>query len=315
MNFDCDEDILANTTRAQPDVVLLAGPTASGKSALAVSFAQALGGEVVNADSMQVYSDLRILSARPTEGEMAGIPHHLFGHVAAGRQYDTARWLAEVTDLIESRSPNTSLIIVGGTGLYFSALERGLSQLPEIAEPIRARIRQRFAEVGSAALHVELAKLDPVSAARLEPADGQRIQRALEVFEATGRSMFEQPQPPADALPLFGLKVRRVVLEPERHVLHDRIAHRFDHMVQAGALDEVRALVARQLGPEQTILKAIGVPEFRAHLDGTLSLEQAITHAKTATRRYAKRQSTWFRNQMDNGWERIESPGELNLTQ
>lgn len=304
---------MVSTTRAQPDIVLLAGPTASGKSALAVQLAQAMGGEVVNADSMQVYADLHILSARPTVQEMAGVPHHLFGHVPGVEQYDTARWLGDIANLIESKVPATPLVIVGGTGLYFAALERGLSQLPEIAEPIRATVRGRFAEVGSAALHDELARLDPIAAERLKPGDGQRIQRALEVLEATGRSMFDQPQPAPESLPLHGLTVRRIILEPQRQLSHERIATRFDAMVEAGALDEVRALLDLNLPAECTILKAIGVPEFTAYLEGNLSLDQAITDAKTATRRYVKRQSTWFRNQMGQSWERIETANELGL--
>ncbi|MEM1364360.1 MAG: tRNA (adenosine(37)-N6)-dimethylallyltransferase MiaA [Pseudomonadota bacterium] len=304
------EDALKDAKCVRPDVVLLAGPTASGKSALAMRLARKLGGEVVNADSMQVYSDLQILSARPTVAEMDGIPHHLFGHVSGADQYDTARWLAETTQLIENRK--SPLVLVGGTGLYFSALERGLSVFPTVPPDVRQMVRTRFDELGSDALH---AMLDPISAARIQPTDSQRVQRALEVLEATGRSMFDQPQPASDTLPLHGLNVHRIILEPRRDVLHTRIAERFDLMVDMGGLDEVRALLAADFPADRTVLKAIGVPEFTAHLRGEQSFEQAIADAKTATRRYAKRQSTWFRNQMDGEWQRILTADEATLAQ
>ncbi|MEO0637343.1 MAG: tRNA (adenosine(37)-N6)-dimethylallyltransferase MiaA [Pseudomonadota bacterium] len=306
---------MIDSKNAMPDVVLLAGPTASGKSALAISVARQIGGEIVNADSMQVYSELQILSARPAQDEMGGVPHHLFGHISGAQQYDTARWLADATEIILKTLPARPIVLVGGTGLYFSALERGLSELPAIPEEVRSGVRQRFGKVGAEALHAQLKKVDPMAALRIKPHDGQRIQRALEVMEATGRSMFDQPQPEPETLPLHGLSVRRVILEPSRAELHDRISRRFDVMVDAGALAEVEKLLARGLPEDRTVLKAIGVPEFRAHLSGELSLEQAVADAKTATRRYAKRQSTWFRNQMDGRWERIWHPHELNLAE
>ncbi|MEN0087825.1 MAG: tRNA (adenosine(37)-N6)-dimethylallyltransferase MiaA [Pseudomonadota bacterium] len=313
MEDDRSEENLASGLGAGPDVVLLAGPTASGKSALAVQLARALGGEVLNADSMQVYSVLHILSARPAKAEMGDIPHHLFGHVPGEDQYDTARWLSEVSSLIALRQG--PLIIVGGTGLYFSSLEKGLSELPTISQIVRDSVRHRFENSDSSTLHAELAAVDATAAQRIEPGDGQRVQRALEVFEATGRSLFDQPQPAPETLPLHGLSVRRIILEPARDVLHQRIARRFDAMVAEGALDEVRALLKLQLPADRTVLKAIGVPEFSAFLDGRLTLDQAVADAKTATRRYAKRQSTWFRNQMDESWERVTSSDELALAQ
>ncbi|MEN0088594.1 MAG: tRNA (adenosine(37)-N6)-dimethylallyltransferase MiaA [Pseudomonadota bacterium] len=297
---------------SRPDVVLLAGPTASGKSALAVELATQFGADVVNADSMQVYAELQVLSARPTLEDMHGVPHHLFGHVPGREQYDTARWLADVATLMAERKP---LVLVGGTGLYFSALERGLSELPQIPDDVRARVRARFSELGAEGAHSWLKDVDPLAAERLDRNDSQRIQRALEVFEATGRSMFDQPQPAPESLLLHGLNVRRIVLEPPRAVLHQRISARFDGMVRAGALAEVSALNEMDLPEDRTILKAIGVPEFRAHLAGEISIDQAVTNAKTATRRYAKRQSTWFRNQMDASWQRIEQTHQAYLAQ
>lgn len=291
--------------------VLIAGPTASGKSALAIDLAERLGGVVINADSMQLYRELRILSARPGVADEARVPHRLYGEVPAAKRFSVAAWReAAAHALDEVRAAGKVPIIVGGTGLYFKALTEGLAAIPPIPEPVRARIADRADAEGVPALHAALAVLDPVGAARLQPGDRTRVLRALEVVEVTGRPISHWQE--TIALPrLIDLAdAAAFVLEPERPVLHERIGLRFDAMVAAGALDEVRALLALGLDADLPAMKAIGVREFRDHLEGRSDLAAAIERAKMETRRYAKRQSTWFRHQMP-GWRRITAPAQM----
>ena len=289
------------------DAILITGPTASGKSALAVELARQHGGEVINADSMQVYDTLDVLTARPRDEDMAGIPHHLYGVVPAATAYSTGEWLRAVTPLIEDlRARDRLPVFVGGTGLYFKALTGGLSDMPEIPAPIRAKWRARLAEDGPWALYAELGARDPDMADQLRPADGQRILRALEVKEATGRSISAFQERPGAAL-IDPAQATKIIIEPERAVLHDRINRRFETMLDRGAIEEVRALMALDLPRDLPVMKAIGVPQIAAMLRGEMTRKQVISQASAATRQYAKRQMTWFRNQMDESWERIQS--------
>lgn len=288
------------------DAILITGPTASGKSALAVEMARELGGEIVNADSMQVYGVLDRLTARPDAADLAEVPHHLYGHVTPDTAYSTGIWLDQATEAIAGiRARGAIPVIVGGTGLYFRALTGGLSDMPAIPDAIRSELRARLETEGIEALHAELARLDPAMAERLRPADRQRILRALEVVRTTGRSIMEF-QGRGGAKIVDPLSARCIVLEPERPLLHARINQRFGRMVDEGALDEVRHLIALDIPPQHPAMKAIGVSQLADYLAGRHSLERAVELASTATRQYAKRQMTWFRNQLGEEWERIE---------
>ncbi len=287
------------------NAILIAGPTASGKSRLALALAERSGGRIVNADSMQVYATLQRITARPDRAARDRAPHHLYGHVDPARAYSTGAWLRDVAALVDRfGADGAPFIFVGGTGLYFRALEGGLSAMPDIPAAVRRRWRDRLAREGSAALHDELAARDPASAARLAPADGQRIVRALEIFDHTGRPIGDWQARRAPAI-VEPDTLRRFVLEVDRATLTRRIDARFDDMMASGALEEVSALIARGLDPDLPAMKAIGVPELSAALAGAATLEDAVSRAKTATRRYAKRQATWFRNQLDSSWTKI----------
>ncbi|MEW6257678.1 MAG: tRNA (adenosine(37)-N6)-dimethylallyltransferase MiaA [Pseudomonadota bacterium] len=288
---------------AKPDAVLIAGPTASGKSALAIALAERTGGLVINADSMQVYSDLRVLTARPSPEEEARCPHALFGHVDGARDYSVGRWAEDAARMLaEARASGRLPIFVGGTGLYFRALTAGLSPIPPIPEDVRARIREEAEPETAQVLHSRLATRDPVTAFALRPTDRQRILRALEVVEATGRPLTEWQALSGDPL-LDPARTLRVVLDMDRDTLRARIDARFLDMMAAGALEEVAALANRRLPPDRTILKAHGVPALTRHLKGELALSEAIAEGQADTRRYAKRQQTWFRHQMPD-WQR-----------
>jgi tRNA dimethylallyltransferase len=287
----------ANST-VEDKAVLIAGPTASGKSALALELAQRTGGVVINTDSMQVYRDLRIITARPTMEEEARVPHRLYGHVDAAVNFSAGAWVADAAKMLaEARAQKRLPIFVGGSGLYFKALTRGLSAVPPIPPEVRERIRSRLERDGVEALHAELARRDPVSAERLKPRDRIRIARALEVVEATGRPLPDWHReglppllPPGEFSALF--------LSPQRDVLYARIDARFDAMLAAGALDEVAALAARRLDPLLPAMKAHGVPTLIRHLRGEVTLEEAAEIGRADTRHYAKRQFTWFRHQL-----------------
>lgn len=280
------------TARHEKRALLIAGPTASGKSALALEKAAACDGVIINADALQVYAPLRILSARPTAEEEARAPHRLYGHVGAEQPYSVASWLAEARREMDAAWQQGRLpILTGGTGLYFRALELGLAPVPEIPEEVRARWRSFAGDH-----HAELGRRDPAMAARLPPSDRQRLTRALEVIDATGRSLLDwQKQGQAQA-PLAGIAVERIFRDVPRDALHARAEARFDAMVAAGALDEARSMM--QLDPMLPAMKAIGLPELIAHLRGEASLEEAVARAKAATRQYIKRQLTWWRGQM-----------------
>ncbi|MCC3243739.1 tRNA (adenosine(37)-N6)-dimethylallyltransferase MiaA [Methylocystis sp. WRRC1] len=281
-----------------PRAILIAGPTASGKSALALAVAQRIGGAVLNADSMQVYRDLRVITARPTPEEERLVPHLLFGHVDAAVNYSVGRWLADfAATLLDLDARGVTPVIAGGTGMYFKAALYGLSDIPAVPEEVRARVRAAAAGKTPQELHAELAARDPETAARLRPTDPQRILRALEVLTATGKPLasFQGPRSAplldASACPSF-------FLAPERESLYARIDARFDRMMEKGALDEVAALRDRRLDPALPAMRAHGVPHLVAFLDGRMKLEEAVMRGKLDTRRYAKRQFTFARHQL-----------------
>jgi tRNA dimethylallyltransferase len=283
---------------SKSEVILIAGPTASGKSALALELAEQFGGTIVNADSMQVYRDLRIITARPTPAEEQRAPHRLYGHIDAAENYSVGRWCTQAAAaLAEAARDHRAAIIVGGTGLYFKALAQGLAAVPPIPVSIRDDVRARLASEGVAALHAELALRDPDAAARLRPNDRARVTRALEVILATGRSLLDWHETSKPATVDLA-DTAKIFLMPERDDLLRRIDVRFDAMVAAGALDEVAAVAARQLNPSLPAMKAHGVPWLIRHLHGEIALEEAMAHAKLETRQYTKRQATWFRNQL-----------------
>jgi tRNA dimethylallyltransferase len=283
-----------------PRAILIAGPTASGKSALAMAVAEDLGGVVINADSMQVYRDLRFITARPTPEEERRVPHRLFGHVDAAENYSAGRYVADAARTLRELPADAVAIFAGGTGLYFKALMSGLAAIPPVDPAIRTALRARLEAEGVEALHGQLVTRDPVAAARIMPRDRSRILRALEVLEATGRPISDWHR---DGLPpaIDPNRVIKVFLHPERGELKRRIEGRFEAMLAQGALEEVRALDARRLPETLPAMKAHGVPWLRRHLRGEISLTEAAEGAIMDTRRYAKRQVTWFRNQMP-GW-------------
>ena len=278
-------------------MVVVAGPTASGKSALALELGEAFGGVIINADAMQVYRELEILTARPDAAALARVPHRLYGVLPGAAACSAGRWremaLAEVAAaLAAGRLP----IVVGGTGLYLRALARGLAPLPPVPAALRRAARQRHRELGGAAFHAALAARDPVTAARLDPGDSQRLIRAWEVLEATGRPLAAwQAEDPGAGPPYRFLCV---ALRPPREALYAACDRRFLAMIEAGALEEVRALLALGLDPALPVMKALGVADLAAHLNAALPLESAVARARQATRRYAKRQMTWLRTQL-----------------
>ncbi len=300
----------------KPSAILIAGPTASGKSALALALAEKLGGTVVNADSMQVYRDLRVITARPSPAEEARVPHRLYGHLDAAENYSVGRWCRDVGETLEEIAAQGRIpILVGGTGLYFKALTSGLAAVPPITADIRGHVRGRLQSEGVAVLYAELIERDPLTAHRLMPNDRSRISRALEVVLATGRSLTDWHRQglPARVDPARAIKV---FLTCERKQLVARIETRFAAMLKSGALDEVRALAARALDPLLPAMKAHGVPWLIRHLNGEISLDTAAAGAIMDTRRYAKRQLTWFRNQMkDWPWAAPEEAQKALETQ
>ncbi|MEM7566333.1 MAG: tRNA (adenosine(37)-N6)-dimethylallyltransferase MiaA [Pseudomonadota bacterium] len=298
-----DEGGAGDAPRAR-DVVLIAGPTASGKSALALRLADALDGVVVNADAMQVYAGLRVLTARPSAEDEARAPHRLYGTVDPARAYSVADWLADIAPVLQA--PGIK-VVVGGTGLYFSALTEGLSEMPPVPDEIRAHWRARAVEEGPEALHAVLAARDPQMAARLRPSDPQRLSRALEVLDATGRSLRDWQA--RRSRPLVVRQARRFVLAPDRAWLHRRIEARLDDMVGEGAIDEALALTARGLPADRPALKALGVSALTAAARGEMALSDAVSLTARDTRRFAKRQETWFRNQFAD-WPRAAPDDE-----
>jgi len=278
--------------------VLIAGPTASGKSRAALALAQATGGTVINTDSIQVYREARILTARPSDADMARAPHLLYGHVSVREAYSVGRFQADALRALEQT--NGTAIFTGGTGLYFSALTEGLADIPPVPASVRAAARALIEKIGVAALHAELAARDPATAAGLRASDPQRVLRAYEVFEATGRPLAHWQE--AKGKPVLGdLPVAKFVLDLPRPELRARIETRFRAMLDEGALEEAAALEG--LDPALPAAKILGLRELLALKHGKLGKEEAIRNAVTATRQFAKRQSTWFRNRMaDWSW-------------
>jgi tRNA dimethylallyltransferase len=282
------------------NIILIAGPTASGKSATALALAERLRGTVINADSMQVYRELVVLTARPSAADRHRAPHRLYGTVPASESYSVGRWLEDAARAIaEAEGEGSVPIVAGGTGLYFKALLEGLAPVPEIPPEIRQAWRERAETMGTEALWRELEERDPAMAARLKPSDPQRLVRALEVIDATGVSLAEW-QGGAAAPLLAADTVRRFVIAPERDALYAAIDARFDAMLARGAVEEVRALLALGLDPALPAMRAHGVRELAAYVEGACSLEEAIAKAKTESRRYAKRQMTWLRRFMQD---------------
>jgi tRNA dimethylallyltransferase len=290
----------------KPDAILIAGPTASGKSNFALELAETHDGEIINTDSMQIFPVLRILTARPNEADLARVPHHLYGTTPLEGPSSVAIWMADAERVAnEIWSRGKTAIFVGGTGLYFRGLEHGLAQVPDVPSDIRSDVRKRLLDRGSELLHAELASKDPEGAALLRPSDGQRIARALEVFLTTGRSLKSfQDQP--DTKPLLDAKsVERYLVMPDRPVLHERINARTVKMMEEGAVEEVRKLLTYELSSEMSVMRAIGVKEISQFLAGQLTYEGVIEKIRAATRQYAKRQSTWFRGQLKTEWSSI----------
>ena len=290
--------------------ILIAGPTASGKSAVASALARETGGVVVNADSMQVYADLRVLTARPTPADEAAAEHRLYGHVDGAVNYSVGRWLADFAALMADLERAGRLaIVVGGTGMYFKAATQGLSDIPRVPEDVRAAVRASADGVPPAELHARLAARDPQTAARLRATDPQRIVRALEVLEATGQPLAAFQG--ARTAPILSEGAwRGFFLAPEREAVRAAIDGRFVKMIAGGALDEVARLAARNLDPALPIMRAHGAPALMAFLRGEMALEEAIAKGQADTRAYAKRQFTFARHQLpDFRWLAPESAG------
>lgn len=292
------------------EAVLIAGPTASGKSALALDIAEAVGGTIINADSMQVYRDLVLLSACPMPHETARAPHHLYGYLDGNIVCSAAIWASDaVEEINRARLVRRLPILVGGTGLYFKTLLEGIAHIPDIPLGVRTAVRDRLARFGPNAMHRELADADPDAAARLAPGDSQRIARAMEVFEATGTPIttFQKGTLPGPLKQSFDAGcILPLVVDWPREELYARCDLRFNQMLENGAIEEVKALVERQLPPDRPVMKALGVPELAAYLEGVMDLEDAREQAQMQTRRFAKRQMTWFRNQTSS-WQRVNA--------
>ena len=295
--------------------ILIAGPTASGKSALAVELARRTGGAVVNADSMQVYRDLRVLSARPTLADEAAAEHLLYGHVDGAVNYSVGLWLADFSRTLAALEAQGRLaIVVGGTGMYFKAATQGLSDIPAVPDEVRARVRAEAEGVEPADLHARLAARDPVTAARLRPTDPQRILRALEVFAATGKPLAAF-QGARQAPLLAEGEWRGFFLAPEREAVRAAIDGRFIGMMERGALDEVEALRARGLDPALPVMRAHGVPGLIAFLDGLMTFEEAVAKGQADTRAYSKRQFTFARHQLPGfAWLAPDGAAEAIVT-
>jgi tRNA dimethylallyltransferase len=278
------------------DAVLIAGPTASGKSAAALGLAEALGGAIINADSMQVYREAPILTAQPAPADLRHVPHFLYGHVGVAEVYSVGRYAEDAAAALAKVLAQGKLpIFVGGSGLYFMALTDGLAQIPPTPPEIRAQARARLAEIGVAALHAELSALDPRTAAGLRPSDPQRVLRAYEVFEATGQPLADWQQAPSEPI-VKNLRLAKFLIDIPRETLRARIAARFEAMAENGGLEEAMAL--KDLDPSLPAAKLLGLRPLIALGEGRLSHDEALSQAITATRQFAKRQMTWFRHRM-----------------
>ncbi|MDO8409934.1 MAG: tRNA (adenosine(37)-N6)-dimethylallyltransferase MiaA [Phenylobacterium sp.] len=289
----------------EPRIWLIGGPTASGKTAISLRLAREIGGEIVNADSIQLYDDLSVLSARPTPEEMAEAPHHLFGVADGAQAWSVGAWRRAVLPIIAGiRARGASPILVGGTGLYFRSLTHGLADIPAAAPDIRAQTGAQFDALGEAAFRARLGEIDPAAAARIAPGDRQRLVRAWEVYLAAGRSLSDLQA--ATTAPLAPGDWRGVVVEPPRDALYARCDARLAAMFEAGAVEEVSGLIARGLDPDLPVMKALGLREVAAWQAGEMTRGQALAAAQQETRRYAKRQATWFRNQTAD-WPRVSA--------
>ncbi|HEY8574771.1 MAG TPA: tRNA (adenosine(37)-N6)-dimethylallyltransferase MiaA [Devosia sp.] len=282
--------------------VLIAGPTASGKSALALRMAQDLGGTIINADAMQVYDTLQVVTARPGAADMQAADHLLYGTVPAATRFSTGQWLTAVGHVLSSHDGSGPVIFAGGTGLYFDALLNGFADVPEVSPEIALEVQQEIQALDGAERLALLQQEDPVAASRLKVADPQRLTRALAVKRATGRTL-SSFQDEMSASLLADYSVERLVLNPDRQVLRQRIAERFQTMFSGGAVEEVQALRHLDLDPSLPVMKAIGVREIGDWLDGIIGRDEAIAIATIATQQYAKRQRTWFRNRFGD-WPR-----------
>jgi tRNA dimethylallyltransferase len=296
------------TVPADKRPVIIAGPTASGKSALALEIAARDGGCVINADALQVYNCWRVLSARPSDADLARAPHRLYGHVGPETRYSVGQWLRDMAEVLdETTRRGWRPVIVGGTGLYLSALTEGLAEIPTISQEVRRRSEEMLRSDGIEEMRAELARADPETHARIDLANPMRVQRAWEVLIGTGRGLAEWHA--AGARPLLpGADAIRIVLLPETSILNSNIERRFRVMLEEGALDEVRAAMAAGWHPQRPSSRALGASELVAHLRGEMTLEAAVAAAVTATRRFAKRQRTWFRGRMAD-WTRIDPAG------
>ena len=293
----------------EPAVWLIAGPTASGKSEAALALAERTGAEIVNADALQLYRDLRVLSARPSPAEEARAPHHLYGVIDAGEGASVGRWLRAALPVLKRvRSRGRPAVVVGGTGLYFRALTQGLADVPAVPDAVREEVQARLDMEGEAGFREVLAELDPAAAKRIAPGDRQRLIRALAVAQATDRPLTAWA---ADTRPVLAPETwRGVVLAPPRAELYARCDARLGAMLQAGALEEVASLLGRGLDPCLPALKAVGVRELAAYLRNKIDLAEALELAQRETRRLAKRQLTWFRNQTPD-WPVVERPAQV----
>lgn len=300
-------------TQRRPRALLIAGPTASGKSAFAIAAARANDGVVINADSMQVYRELRVLTARPSEADEACVPHRMFGHVSAREHYSVARWLDEVTAEIAAAEERGQLpVIVGGTGLYFKALLEGLSPVPPIPDEVRADWRAAGDTWKAEDLHAELVRRDPLTAAQLRPSDRQRTVRALEVITATGKPLAEWQAIEGKAV-LDAGDVAKIVISRPREELYERCEYRFRQMIDEGAINEVRFVGDMQLDPSLPASRALGLAPLLAHVAGEIALDEAIKTSVQDTRRYIKRQQTWLRRYMIAWNEYFTQQTESNI--
>lgn len=291
----------ARARRNGLEALLIAGPTASGKSALAIELAKKLNGVVINADSMQVYADLRVITARPSPAEEARVPHELFGHVDGAVNYSVGKWLNAMAMLLPKlREQGLLPIITGGTGMYFKALTQGLSPMPDVSQEVRALVRAQAQGCASEDLYARLQAQDPVTAQGLRPSDRQRIMRALEVFAATGQSLALLQAAPAQGALLAGESCATFFLAPARAELYARIDQRFEAMLAQGAVEEVRLLGQRKLDPALPVMRAHGVPALLRFLVGQISLAEATQIGQSDTRHYVKRQFTFARHQLPN---------------
>ena len=294
---------------ADAKTVFIAGPTAGGKSAAALALARRIGGEIVNADAMQVYRDLRILTARPSAADEAAAPHHLYGALDGAEACSAGRWARMAAGVIEEiAARGRTAIVTGGTGLYFKALEEGLSPIPETPPSVRAEAQARREKLGPAAFRAEALARDPAMA-HLPEGDAQRLLRVWEVFEATGKPLSYFQSLPRQ--PLVAGPIRKALILPPRDALYARCEARAAAMMEAGAVEEVRALLARNLDPALPVMKALGVPEIGAFLSGRATREETLAALQQNTRRFAKRQMTWFRGQTPD-WPRYETGGAFS---